>query len=201
MSMAAARCLALAAVSSITPQERGAFGSGQVWAGNYTCAHVPAWLLLHVIETARIRAVFHFVYPHSGTHGAFIVEEGDEPGQAGDLQLDASVWIHRPRNAEMVGIVGRLSKDHARMEGKIVHDECGRFELTRTVVDVVDSAVEHAMKTSEGYANAEAVHRPMAVMQYAYDQLERRLASVNAQHKGSADAMATDDFAGSAAGS
>mmetsp|Transcript_13127 Transcript_13127/g.34206 ORF Transcript_13127/g.34206 Transcript_13127/m.34206 type:complete len:207 (-) Transcript_13127:62-682(-) len=169
-------CLALAALSSISQQDRAAFASGQVWAGNYTCAQVPAWLLLHVLGTAPLRAVFHFVYPHSGTHGAFIVEEGPLQDPE-DFRLDARMWIHMPRNAEMVGIVGHLSKDHSRIEGKIVHEECGRFEVTRTVVDLIDSALEHAVKTSETAQNV--VDRSMAVMQYAYDQLERRLADMS----------------------
>ena len=45
---------------------------GTLFAGHYQCGS-PAWLLLNIEEVTEstINAIFHFVYPTSGQHGAF----------------------------------------------------------------------------------------------------------------------------------
>lgn len=117
--------------------------SGEVWAGNYTCGAAPAWLLLHVEAVhPRVEAVFHFVYPNSGTHGAFTVVEGasgeTSSAVAGALVLEAGAWLMRPENAEMVGMqCSVLAAETSRMVGAILHPHCEAFELVKANVDVV----------------------------------------------------------------
>jgi hypothetical protein len=77
--------LLLAEAASGAPQPgRSLFTTGSIWAGNYTCGSTPAWLLLHFERVQpRLEAIFHFVYPSSGTHGAFtVVESADSMSRA-----------------------------------------------------------------------------------------------------------------------
>ena len=135
--------------ASLTAAEPGEDGTrahlraGEVWAGNYTCGSAPAWLLLHVEAVRpRVEAVFHFVYPTSGTHGAFTVVEGSAGAEVssavdGALVLDAGEWLMRPDGAEMVGMqCSVLAAEPARMFGAILHTHCEAFELVRAQVDV-----------------------------------------------------------------
>jgi hypothetical protein len=47
---------------------------GSVYAGSYKCGN-SAWLLMHVEEAsaAGVKAIFHFMYPSSTQHGAFLL--------------------------------------------------------------------------------------------------------------------------------
>jgi hypothetical protein len=138
----------LAAAELSGDEIRAHLQPGEVWAGNYTCGSAPAWLLLHIEAVRpRVEAVFHFVYPNSGTHGAFTVVEAPSAeassAVAGRLVLDAGSWLMRPDNAEMVGMhCGVLAAEPARMVGAILHPHCEAFELVRARVDVavVDAA-------------------------------------------------------------
>ncbi|KAJ1634840.1 hypothetical protein T492DRAFT_970305 [Pavlovales sp. CCMP2436] len=110
-----------------------------IWAGNYSCGGTSAWLLLHVEDSSPLQAVFHFVYPRSGTHGAFTVREpvggGDSDGPR-SFVLDSGEWVREVAHTEMVGLAGRLSDDGMRLEGRILHDGCDGFALVRATIDL-----------------------------------------------------------------
>ena len=66
--------LLVALLAPVDASEGALLHAGDVFAGSYKCGSA-AWLLMHVeeVSTAGVKAIFHFLYPGTTQHGAFLL--------------------------------------------------------------------------------------------------------------------------------
>lgn len=168
---------------------------GSVFAGNYSCGHVPAWLLLHIEASDPLEAVFHFVYPNSGTHGAFTLREvgveASENALAGHSQpsngaardprrfeLFAEEWVKVAENTEMVGMQGHVAEgsNSKRLVGTVLHSQCQQFELVRTTIDLSPaSGAPPDAAGGRGSAGTQTAASARALMLHTYALVQAQL--------------------------
>ena len=131
----------LSLLSSIAAEPAPTLTPGDVFAGSYVCGN-PAWLLLHVLEpnddTKPFSAVFHFVYPSSTQHGAYMLSGAPFASRGpSTIQLEPGAWISSAKGKVVpVGLLGVLSADGTTFSGEVLHASCGRFEVHRVRLDV-----------------------------------------------------------------
>ncbi len=81
----------------------------------------------------NITATFNF-YPtaknNSVQAGSFIMQ-GSFNRETKEITLGGSQWIHRPKDYDMVPLIGRLSADGNKIIGKIDFSDCKQFTLNR----------------------------------------------------------------------
>lgn len=126
--------------------------AGDVFVGSYTCG-TAAWLFMHIeqVSAEAVSAVFHFVYPTSTQHGAYVLQ--GRFVRPGVLKFEPGAWLHTATGKIVpVGLTGMMSMDGSTFSGEVLHNSCGSFHVTRTEVDIDPPAttVELGTLTAEG---------------------------------------------------
>jgi hypothetical protein len=106
------------------------FEEHPTWAGHYDCPQGRTRLAVRVLRTRGnlVRAVFDFRHEPSGAFGKFVVL-GTFDEQTGNMAFAPGPWLLHSEGYERVGMVGHVSLDGLRFEGRIVHPGCGAFQL------------------------------------------------------------------------
>ena len=120
------------------PLDWHTISAGDVYVGSYRCGS-PAWLLLQIEEASEksIKAVFHFVYPSSTQHGAYLMRGSWDEKNSRILNFEPGAWIHAAIGKVVpVGLMGIFSSDGNTFSGEVMHKSCGKFEVNRTSLDV-----------------------------------------------------------------
>ena len=121
------------------------FTADTLYAGKYTCGTRDAWLMLHVEQVndgkEGISAAFHFIYPESTQHGAYLVRGHFSHGGRILRLLPATSaadggWLHRASKIIPVGLLGSFEAEGATFKGQILHSSCSGFQISRTDADV-----------------------------------------------------------------
>ena len=110
---------------------------GAVYVGHYYCGSY-AWLMFHVEEVSDegVQAVFHFMYPSSTQHGAYLMR-GKYHSNRRIMRFEPVDWLFQSAGKVVkVGLAGIVSADGESFAGEVVHLSCGKFQLNRTAIDV-----------------------------------------------------------------
>lgn len=110
---------------------------GAVYAGQYMCGSA-AWLMLHFeqVNEQGVSAVFHFLYPGSTQHGAYVMT-GKHEMSGRVLRFEPAEWLWQSQGKVVkVGLMGVISEDGSSISGEVMHLSCGRFQVNRTTLDV-----------------------------------------------------------------
>jgi hypothetical protein len=149
--------LLLLPLQSSAAEEDFSLTPGDVFAGAYSCGSA-AYLLLHIesVTMSEVTAVFHFVYPSSTQHGAYLVRGSwDTSPSTRRLKLVPAEWIHAPKGKIVpVGLFGFVSEDGLRITGEVLHGSCGRFQVNKTRIDVAPPETTIYFPGSRGEPNA-----------------------------------------------
>ena len=124
-------------------ETRAELSVGDVYAGSYTCGS-SAWLMLHIeaVSAESVSAVFHFIYPTSMQHGAYVLHGRPQANAAGItssrlIKFDPGEWLLVGSGKVVkVGLLAIISADGLKLSGEVMHTSCGRFELRRTLLDI-----------------------------------------------------------------
>ena len=147
----------LSLLSSIAAEPAPTLTPGDVFAGSYVCGN-PAWLLLHVLEpnddTKPFSAVFHFVYPSSTQHGAYMLSGAPFASRGpSTIQLEPGAWISSAKGKVVpVGLLGVLSADGTTFSGEVLHASCGRFEVHRSHLRVGCASASRCVRSTSARA-------------------------------------------------
>lgn len=144
--------LLVALLAPVDASEGALLHAGDVFAGSYKCGSA-AWLLMHVeeVSTAGVKAIFHFLYPGTTQHGAFLLHGKWDETHRRILSLDPGDWVSPPAGKVVkVGLMGIVSEDGLTFSGEVMHGSCSSFQVNRTTLDV--ALPEATVTFSDRYA-------------------------------------------------
>lgn len=104
------------------------------WEGHYICGQglTSLRLLIEVREASRIDAFFSFfAHPDNPGVPAGSFKMTGSLLSSGQLVLNGTQWVQRPKNYRTVDLLGTIESDASRIRGVVTQETCDTFEIER----------------------------------------------------------------------